>query len=83
MAYNPPLTSLKYLTRDPQLKVPPPEDLCSRFLRVEKTHRPQPDLNPRILDLEANTLPRDHGGRPTLSELLSFLVPFPLRRDYF
>ena len=40
-----------------------PEDLCSRFLRHEKIHRPQPDLNPRTLDLEASTLSRDHRGR--------------------
>ena len=40
-----------------------PEDLCSGFLRPEKIHRPQPGLNPRTLDLEASTLPRDHRGR--------------------
>ena len=44
---------LKSQTQDPYLKVPP-----------EKIHRPQPDLNPRTLDLEASTLPRDHRGRP-------------------
>ena len=44
---------------DPQLKVPP-GGLGSEFLRPEKIHRPQPDLNLRTLDLEANTLPRDH-----------------------
>ena len=43
------LTSMKSQTRDPHLKVPP--------------GRPQPDLNPRTLDLEASTLPRDHRGR--------------------
>ena len=40
-----------------------PEDLCSGVLRPEKIHRPQLDLNPRTLDLEASTLPRDHRGR--------------------
>ena len=40
-----------------------PEDLCSWFLRPEKIHRPQQDLNPRTLDLEASTLHRDHRGR--------------------
>ena len=40
-----------------------PEDLCSGFLRPEKNHRTQPGLNPRTLDLEANTLPRDHWSR--------------------
>ena len=34
------------------------------FLRPEKIHRSQPDLNQRTLDLEASTLPRDHRGRP-------------------
>ena len=42
---------------------PLPEDLCSGFLRPEKIHRPQSGLNPRTLDLEASTLPRDHRGR--------------------
>ena len=36
------------------------EDLCSGFLRPEKIHRPQLDLNPQTLDLEASTLTRDH-----------------------
>ena len=40
-----------------------PEDLCSGFLHPEKIHRPQPGLNPRTLDLEAKTLPRNHRGR--------------------
>ena len=40
-----------------------PEDFCLGFLRPEKIHRPQPDLNPRTLDLEASRLPRDHPGR--------------------
>ena len=40
-----------------------PEDLGSEFLRPEKIHRPQPGLNPRTLDFEASTLPRDHRGR--------------------
>ena len=49
-------------TRDPSLKSLP-EDLCSGFLCPEKIHRPQPGLNPRTLDLEVSTLPRDHRGR--------------------
>ena len=40
-----------------------PEDLCSGYLRPEKIYRPQPGLNPRTLDLEVSTLPRDHRGR--------------------
>ena len=55
-------TSLKSQTRDPSLKSLP-ENLCLEFLRPEKVHRPQQDLNPRTLDLEASTLPRDHRGR--------------------
>ena len=31
---------------------------------MKKIHLPQPDLNPRTLDLEASTLPRDHRVRP-------------------
>ena len=54
--------SLKSQFRDPSLKSLP-EDLCSEFLRPEKIHQPQPGLNPRTLDLEAITLPRDHRGR--------------------
>ena len=54
--------SLQYQTRDPSLKSLQ-EDLCSEFLRPERIYRPQPDLNPRTLDLEASTLPRDHRGR--------------------
>ena len=46
-----------------------PEDLCSGFLRPEKIHRPQPDLNPRTLDLEGSTLSRDHRGRLSLITL--------------
>ena len=57
------LTRLKSQTRDPQLKKSLLEDLCSGFLRSEKIHRPQPDLNPQTLDLEASTLPRVHRGR--------------------
>ena len=41
-----------------------PEDLCSGVSRPEKIHRPQPGLNPRILDFEASTVPQDHRGRP-------------------
>ena len=40
-----------------------PEDLCSGFLCPEKIYRAQPDLNPRTLDLEAITLPRDYRDR--------------------
>ena len=40
-----------------------PEDFCSGFLRPEKIHRSQPGWNPRILDLEASTLPLEHRGR--------------------
>ena len=36
---------------------------CSGFLCPENMHRPQPNLNPRGLELEASTLPRDHRGR--------------------
>ena len=43
------LTSLKSQTWDPQLEVPP--------------GGPQPGFNPRTLDLEASTLPREHRGR--------------------
>jgi hypothetical protein len=63
--------SLKSKTRDPSLKSLP-EDLCSGFFRPEKIDRPQPDLNPRILDLEASTLTRDHWGRPTTPYSHSF-----------
>ena len=56
------LMSQKSQTRDPSLKSLP-KDLCSVVLRPEKIHRPQPGLNPRILDLEENTSPRDHRGR--------------------
>ena len=41
------------------------ENLCSGLLRPEKIHRFQSSLNPRTLDLEASTLPRDHRGRLT------------------
>ena len=34
--------------------------MCSGFLRPEKMHLPLSGLNPRTLDLEASTLPRDH-----------------------
>ena len=55
------LTSLKSQTQDPQLKFPP-GGLVLRVSRPEKIHRPQPGLNPRTIDLEATTLPRDHRG---------------------
>ena len=55
-------TSLKSQTRAPSLKSLP-EDLCSGFLFPEKIQRPQSGLNPRTLDFEASTLPRDHQGR--------------------
>ena len=37
--------------------------MCSEFLRPEKIHRLQADLNPRTLDFEASTLSRDHRSR--------------------
>ena len=40
-----------------------PEELYPGYLRPEKSHRPQPDLNLRTLDLEASMLPQDHRGR--------------------
>ena len=43
---------------------PPLGGLVRRILRPEKIHRPQPDLNPRTLDLEARTLP-PRPPRPT------------------
>ena len=46
----------------PQLKVPPGE-LVLRIFTSWKIHRPQSGLNPRTLDLEASTLPRDHRDR--------------------
>ena len=33
-----------------------PEDLRSRFLRLEKIHRPQPGLNSRTLDPETDII---------------------------
>ena len=38
-------------------------DPCSGFLRPEKIHQAQPDLNPQTLDLEVSTLRWDHRGR--------------------
>ena len=57
------LTSLKSQTRDHQLKVPPGGFVLMIFYVLKKIHRLQPGLNPRNLDLEAITLPRDHRGR--------------------
>ena len=57
------LTSLKSQTRDPQLKFPPGGLVLGIFTFWKKIHRPQPGLNPRTLDLEAITLPREHRGR--------------------
>ena len=54
--------SLKSHSQDSQPKVPP-GGLVLRIFTPEKIHRPQPDFNPRTLDLEAITLPRDHRGR--------------------
>ena len=54
--------SLKSHSWDSRFKVPL-EDLGSGLYRAEKIHLPQPDLNPRIMDLEASTVPRDHQGR--------------------
>ena len=39
----------------------------------EKIHRPQLGLNPRTLDIEASTLPRDHRGRPRVC--LKYTMP--------
>ena len=50
------LTSLKSWLGTPSLKSLQ-EDLCSGFLRLEKIHQPQPDLNLRTFDLKAR-LPR-------------------------
>ena len=77
------LTSLKSQTRDPQIKVLP-EDLCSGFLRPEKIHRTQPDLNPRTLDLETSTLSRDHRGRHCGGKyfLISLMNQLLLLSDY-
>jgi hypothetical protein len=36
-----------------------------------KSHRPQPGLNPRTMDLEVSTLPRDHLGQQGLLLLTS------------
>ena len=54
---------VKSQTWDPQLKVRPGGLVFRIFLHPEKIHRPQPGLNPRTLDLEASTVPRDHRGR--------------------
>ena len=51
--------SLNSHTRDPRLKVIP-GGLVLRIFTSGKIHRPHPGLNPRALDLEASTLPRDH-----------------------
>ena len=66
------LTSLKSQTREPSSSLP--EDLCSGFLRPEKTHRPQPGLNPRTLDLVASTLPRDHRGRQAVYLIIIIII---------
>ena len=55
------LTSLKSQTRNPRLKILPGW-LVLRGFTSWKIHRPQPDLNPWTLDLEANTLLRNHRG---------------------
>ena len=56
-----------------------PEDLYSGFLRHEKIHRPQPDLNPRNLDFEASAFPQGHRDRlpPTL-DVYEVTNPLPL-----
>ena len=41
----------------------PPAGLVLWIFTSWKIHRSQPGLNPRTLDLEANTLPQDHRGR--------------------
>ena len=53
------IASLKSQTRDLQVKVPP-GGLVLRIFTSLKIHRPQLDLNPQTLNLEASTLPRDH-----------------------
>ena len=45
---------------------------AQEFYVLKKIHRPQPDLNPRTLDLEASTLPRNHRGR----RVARLLTPF-------
>ena len=60
-----PIVSGLRLFNEPEISdsgPPAPGGLCSGFLRPEKIHRPPPDLNPRTLDLETSTLPRDHRG---------------------
>ena len=44
----------------------------SGFLHPEKIHRPQPDVNPRTLDLETSTLPR--GRLVHFKSTLYFLI---------
>ena len=39
-------------------------DSAQDFYVLKKSHRLQPGLNPRTLDLEASTVPLDHRGRP-------------------
>ena len=55
--------------------------MWSELFGPEKIHRPQPGLNPRTLDIEASTLPRDHLGRlpPTLA-VYNFLHSLPVGR---
>ena len=81
------LTSLKYQTRDPQLKFPP-GGLELRIFTSWK-NASQPDLNPQTLDLEASTLPQDHWGWVITSyfHVLNipcvYLEPFTITSPFF
>ena len=50
--------------------------LWVNFLRPQKIHRPQQDLNPRTLDLEAITLPQDHNKVDGLMEDMYIFLMF-------
>ena len=72
-------------TQDLRFKVPP-EGLVLMILRPEKLHRPQPILNPRILNPEARKLPRDHRGQrlsilPKLKSSFHELISNPRSSD--
>ena len=66
--------NLKSQTRDPQLKIPPGGLGLMSFYVLKIVHGPQLDLNPRTLDLEASTLPRDHRGRQVTILILYIIV---------
>ena len=69
------LTSLKSQTLNLRLKVPPGRFML-RIFTSWKIHRHQPNLNPRTLDLEASTLPRDYRGRRRQLKNLIFLARY-------